>query len=148
MYFSQNMETQRFMISCLSQNCRICNLYGLSQEQLCIHKFVLRGMWHKPLWMLSYTSQANPLMGICFCMITVRLNLRARQKTAPSAQYSGNSSRTAGSGSQRTTPKKVVFDPDDVRGSEDSGPVDLSKIPLSPIRSENKVGGDTVNHVV
>jgi len=97
---------------------------------------------------------ANPIMGICFCMITVRLNLRTRQRTAPSAQYSGNSSTTAGPGSKHNTPRKVAFDPDYATRSEDSGPIDLSKIPLSPIRypgnGENLKAGNmvTVNHVV
>jgi len=81
---------------------------------------------------------ANPILGISFCLMTVRLNLRTRKST--SAQYVNNSSSGASgvSGGSRvtTTPRKVVFDPPVEDGSEQNH--DPSKIQLSPLRYGDK----------
>lgn len=83
--------------------------------------------------------QANPIMGISFCLITVRLTMRSRRRSAPSAQYSGSSSTGAGD-SQRSTPRKVLFDPDSLLGSDNDYPRDMSKIPLSALHRGDKLG--------
>lgn len=65
--------------------------------------------------------------------------MRSLQKSVPAAPNSGNSFTTA-SGSQRTTPRKVAFDPDSLSRSDDDGPRDLLKIPLSVLHRGDKMG--------
>jgi hypothetical protein len=82
---------------------------------------------------------ANPILGVSFCLMIVRLNLRTRKST--SGQYANNSSSGASgiSGNSRaiTAPRKVAFDPLDEDSSEQIH--DPSKIRLSPLRHGDKL---------
>jgi len=90
---------------------------------------------------LIFYYMANPILGISFCLLSVRLNLRSRKST--SEQYVGGSSTGASgaSGNSRvaTIPRKIAFDPSPSvveDGSEQN--YDPTKIQLSPLRYGDK----------
>jgi len=90
---------------------------------------------------------AAPVLGISFCLMTVRLNLRTRSPPI-SSLGSGSSARASGSSASRgysssgSGARKVALDPTSSLDAEQDGD-DASKIQLGPVQlGESKTKGE------
>jgi len=82
---------------------------------------------------------AAPVLGISFCLMTVRLNLRARSPPNSSSGLGSGAKASGSGGSKRYTfepgPRKVVLDPTSSLDVERDGH-DASKVHLETVQLE------------
>jgi len=81
---------------------------------------------------------ANPILGIFFCLLTVRLNLRTRKPTHTNNSSTGGTSGVSGGSRTMTGSRKVAFDPTVEDSFEQNHDPELAKIHLSPLRHGDK----------